>query len=316
MAGRFPTIARRSGPGDPWFRLGELEVTTSAIVPIIFLFSVLMYGVKKSVLERFWFVTPLVTDGEVWRILTWPLSMFGAPSIWDVASAAMFWYFGSQLEREIGRVRFLLYVALLTIVPAMLSLPFALAIGGISLLELFVLVGWALANRNAKFFFGIPAPVLAGVFVVITMINYSGSGAFGGVVFVAVGALLSPLLLRSFGLLSDLPQIPVIPGVAALATKLAGDGRTSTGVRAPSRRRAGTAGRSAASNGKRKLQGLPPLREDQKVIQGPWPTGPISQGEVDRLLDKIADEGIDSLSSEERRLLDDASRRLRQRHDE
>jgi hypothetical protein len=56
------------------------------------------------------------------------------------------------------------------------------------------------------------------------------------------------------------------------------------------------------------------------VTQGPWsspsgstPAGPsrLEQAELDVLLDKIGQSGIDSLSKEERRRLDELSRRMR-----
>uniref|UniRef100_UPI0012FC0272 rhomboid family intramembrane serine protease n=1 Tax=Sedimentibacter sp. B4 TaxID=304766 RepID=UPI0012FC0272 len=45
----------------------------------------------------------LVVAGQAWRIATWPL----ANTIWVVLSAIILWYFGTELERLIGRLRML-----------------------------------------------------------------------------------------------------------------------------------------------------------------------------------------------------------------
>ena len=45
-------------------------------------------------------------DGEVWRLVTWPL--VNPPNrIWVVITLAFFWFVGHRIEDEIGRVRFL-----------------------------------------------------------------------------------------------------------------------------------------------------------------------------------------------------------------
>ena len=55
------------------------------------------------------------------------------------------------------------------------------------------------------------------------------------------------------------------------------------------------------------------------VVSGPWAPPSASaasdQFEVDRLLDKISAQGIDSLSADERRRLKEASERLRRERD-
>jgi hypothetical protein len=165
----------------------------------------------------------------------------------------------------------------------------------------------------------IPAPALAIVFVVVEMLRFSGHQVLGGVVFVFVGAVLSPILLRSFGMLSDLPQIPAVPLLAKLVSpsRRTGKARTTGPRRAPgsgmgSKRPVdGPPRTSRPSTARTKAKGSDP----STVVQGPWDAKPVDQRELDRLLDKIAAQGIDSLSADERKMLDEASRRLRERRD-
>jgi hypothetical protein len=42
---------------------------------------------------------------------------------------------------------------------------------------------------------------------------------------------------------------------------------------------------------------------------GPVPEDPRLEGEIDRILDKISEHGLDSLTPEEEKILDEASRR-------
>ncbi|MGD2134923.1 MAG: rhomboid family intramembrane serine protease [Gemmatimonadales bacterium] len=56
----------------------------------------------------------------------------------------------------------------------------------------------------------------------------------------------------------------------------------------------------------------PVQEEEPQAAVAPAPTEPApEQDEVDRLLDKISESGLDSLTPDERRLLDDVSRQLR-----
>ena len=62
-------------------------------------------------------------------------------------------------------------------------------------------------------------------------------------------------------------------------------------------------------------------RAEPTVVEGPWgiastvpnPTSLADQAELDSLLDKIAATGMDSLSGDEKRRLNDLSKKLRKR---
>ena len=92
-------------------------------------------------------------------------------------------------------------------------------------------------------------------------------------------------------------------------------GSSEPSVRAPRRGRRGspTRGSRPGRRGGRRRQG-----QGGTVTQGPWsspaghPAGPsrLEQAELDVLLDKIGQSGIDSLSKEERRRLDELSRKI------
>ena len=74
------------------------------------------YAISPSALSNLGFVPELVRDGELWRLITWPIAT--DPSIWAVISLAFFWIFGHRIEEMIGRVRFTRLIAILVVFPA------------------------------------------------------------------------------------------------------------------------------------------------------------------------------------------------------
>jgi hypothetical protein len=126
-----------------------------------------------------------------------------------------------------------------------------------------------------------------------------------GILFLFVTLATAAIASRSMGLLSSLPWIPAVP-----------IGRSS------GKRHHGSAKRSGRS-AKRKSGG-------GEVVAGPWPatrSGPSSssrlpqpppasnadQVELDALLDKISERGMDGLTSDEKRRLNELSKRMRNR---
>ena len=107
---------------------------------------------------------------------------------------------------------------------------------------------------------------------------------------------------RQLGLLDNLEFIPRIPAVAPRASRSpygeVGGGRSGGTKR----------GRGKGRKAKGKRSGT--------VVAGPWggePTGPspLEQAELDVLLDKIGEGGLDSLNKMERKRLDELSRKMR-----
>jgi hypothetical protein len=124
----------------------------------------------------------------------------------------------------------------------------------------------------------------------------AGNRNGAGLVFLLVLLATAGLAARSFGLATQLPWIPKLPMPGA------GSGRKSS----PKRRRSGGTTTKARSR--------------QTVVEGPWaspgstlpsPDAAAAQAELDVLLDKISAGGLDSLTSDEKRRLNDLSKRLR-----
>ena len=75
MPGRFNlSFPGRRDHDDPWFRVGTVDVTTAVLVPALCVLSMLIWAVDPSLLAHLDLWPPDVRNGQVWRIVTWPLA--------------------------------------------------------------------------------------------------------------------------------------------------------------------------------------------------------------------------------------------------
>jgi membrane associated rhomboid family serine protease len=330
----------RRGPGDPWFQIGTVDVTTSVLIPLIMVVVWVAGAVDAKILNVLWLSRAVYRVGFVWQLVTWPFASLA--SVNGAIGLFFFWSFGRILEGQLGPLRFLKMLGLITVVTgvaallldlvtsnpgallallarsntqvltALSSARFLPIVVGPSLVALGVAVAVSLEFPGIRAFFGIPIRFLVGAFVAIEALQTLGDRYRIHLAHLAIAIAVSVLALRSFGLGSELPAwIPHVPLPASW-----------TGLRSSPSRNRGASGPSKL-RGKR-LGG-------NSVVTGPWgekgtgtaspsaaPSGRSSamtradREEVDRLLDKIAQEGMGSLSSDEKAQLEDASRRLRE----
>ncbi len=286
MTGRFQLNFPEPRPRDGWFKLGGFDITTTALLVGLGVLSMFAYAISPSSLNKLGFVPELVRDGELWRLVTWPIAT--DPSIWALISLAFFWIFGHRIEEMLGRTRFTRLIVILVVFPAVVVTVLGVSRGGavgIGLLGTAMLVIFAADQPNAPFFFGIPAWVIAVIFVALDVLQYVGNRWWGVLMQLLLTCALALVVMRQFGELRE--TMGFIP-------QFAGDKKSSSGAR------------SSAKPGRRKKQ----TRDfDRVVTQGPWngPT-PSDQAEMDRLLDKMNSVG---LSDAERKRLTELGKRLR-----
>jgi membrane associated rhomboid family serine protease len=285
VTGRFQLNFPEPRPRDGWFKLGGFDVTTTALLVGLGVLSMFAYAISPSALSKLAFVPEFVRDGELWRLVTWPIAT--EPSIWAVISLAFFWIFGHRIEDMVGRTRFTRMIVIMIVLPAIVVTVLGISNGGavgIGLLGTAMLCIFAADQPNAPFFFGIPAWVIAVIFVALDVLQYVGNRWWGVLVQLLLTCALGLVVMRQFGELREtMGFIPQFMG-----------GSKSKSV-----------GRASAP-AKRKKQS----RDfDRVVTQGPWsgPT-PGDQAEMDRLLDKMNSVG---LSDTERKRLSELGKRLR-----
>lgn len=299
-----------------WFRIGQVDVTTSTLVVGLCAISLILTTVNSGV-----FYEPFVLDGfavrrgELWRLITWPIASY--PDIWLVISGAIFFMLGNQLEMDLGRKRMAWLLALQTVVPAAVGTLYAVADAGVNggvaassvqYLTTALLIIFVLRYPQARTFFNLPLWGLLAVFEGITAMQLIAARAWPFLVFFLSTLAVAALIARAFDL-TEFTQIPKIP----LPQFITGDPYAKANrarARANKKQQTRNPGGHKPSNpfSRNAPADVIPIRPE------PRPEARLSreaQAEMDRLLDKISATGMDSLSAAERAQLDALSRQLR-----
>lgn len=287
------------GSDDGWFRLGRIEVTTTVLVVVISIASIIEWafeGNNGPVQTNLTLDPDSVLNGQVWRLLTWPVAYPTGLGLFGIIAIALFWYFGTEIEALLSKKKMawflgvvtvglgLLWVGLVELTPIGNGIGTAVfALSGIGQLELMVLLLFIAEYPNRRFFFNIPGWVIGVVIVGISMLEYVGNRQWLLLVNFALGMVLTALVARSMGLLAEVRGVPRVA------------------VRRKPR----------AKKQKKRSSG-------PTVVQGPWQPAegaPVSrdQAALDALLDKIHAHGMDSLTDQEREQLMVLRDRLRRR---
>ncbi len=288
---------------DPWFRVGQLAVTTTVIISamsVAYMFVWAFEGFSRPITTKLMLysgsVYGSVGGGEIWRLVTWPIPT--EPSLWTLLLVAVFWMLGSQLEALMGRMRFTFFLGVLTVVPAlvMTALEFTDIYGlayGLRYVELGVLIAFATHYSSARFWPGIPAWALAWIIVGMAMLQAISNQRRYELVLTVTMAALAPLVLRALGHAEQHEWLPKLP----LPARLSGQPHR----RPPPRQHRRPQPRRTH------LSSVPP--------PPPPPADVAAQAKIDALLDKMSEHGLESLTEAERRALEDLSKRLRDRRD-
>lgn len=226
------------------------------------------------------FTSRAVLDGEVWRVLTYGL--WNPPSLGFAIDMVMLVWFGREVERIVGRAKFLsLYVGIYLIPPVLftaLAQVFPDAFSG-QPGSLAIFVAFATLHPNAPIFFALLAKWVAVILVGLYTLMALGERNWQRLISLWATTGFAFAFIRHQQGAFSLPRFSF-----------------------PRRRR------------KPQLRVLPDLPAKKPVpaaVSAPPPSA--SMAEVDALLDKIAQHGIGSLTAKERAKLDAARRELKKR---
>lgn len=251
-----------------------------AAVFVITMIVTAVIGSDAALGSMLMFTSADVLAGEVWRVLTYGL--WNPPSLRFAIDMVMLVWFGREVERILGRAKFLLMYAGIYLIPpllfTLLGRLFPNAIAG-QPGSLAIFVAFATLHPNAPIFFTLLAKwvalILVGLFTLIALGQrnwqmlislWATTGFAYAYIRHQQGAFSLPQF--SFPRPRRKPQLRVLPDLPAKKT-----------VSAP--------------------------------VTAPAPSA--SMAEVDALLDKIAQHGIGSLTAKERAKLDAARRELKKR---
>lgn len=238
-------------------------------------------------------LTPTEIVPRVWTLVTYMFVHVGVFHL--LFNMLALFFFGPPLEDRWGSNEFIKFYLIAGLGGALLSLVFpSYSIAGASGAVYGVLVAFAYYwPDNPIYFWGI-FPVKAKwlvAFIVGLDLFYAVSGGGGGVARLAHlgGALAAFLYLKS-------PWAPPAWGQVAPSTGSSRSWNPFAGLRLPGRPKSGDAAKTVTAP--------TPARKSNRELHE-------DLDEVDRILDKISEGGMASLTEEERRRLDDASRNFR-----
>jgi membrane associated rhomboid family serine protease len=325
----------------PWFEIGTLQVTTTILVLLVWAVTVVIFAIEpvdKPIMQGMALIPDDVATGEVWRLFTWPWSHSGF-GLFDIINAAVFWLFGTELEKQIGRKPFAILIGssilIIGLVATILSvaLPGDTVLADLELITLTVVLLYIAEHPTRPFFFGIPAWAIGAVIVAIEVVNDLAYRDWIRLLSVVIAAALIALVARKLQLLTMYDKVPDLAFPGRKNREGSGGGRAER-----KRRKGNTSGLSdvARSSGLGGDQGTKKRggslwgkrKEDEpaEIVQMPQPQPrrrpPIDTKlpevsaddlALDALLDKIADGGLDALTPAERQELTDLRERRRSR---
>ena len=106
MPGRYEFSLPARPNRDGWFKIGSLDVTTTALLVILAVVSWFWFALDEASLYKLRFNGELVRQGEVWRLATWPLvNPLDDRIIFIVIGLVFFWFVGfGPLRTNTSRV--------------------------------------------------------------------------------------------------------------------------------------------------------------------------------------------------------------------
>ncbi len=294
----FQSPFSRGAGGDPWFTLGSVAVTTTVAVTGLGVLGILLVvaeGGIGTVSQALILRNSALTGGQLWRLVTWfipPDSDF----FWALLGLLFFYMIGTQFEGMLGRKPYAALLGALILITGFLGVVAGTIVGteafefGLSLPFLGLAAGFAAAMPQARSFFGIPFWVLVAFIFVVRLLGILASRGLPDLVMLLASGAIGLIGTRSLGFAPSVEWIPTVP-VPAFVTGESAPRRQS----APKRRR--------ARNKSNHLQAVPP------------PTNAASDAEIDALLDQVSEQGLESLTKEQKRRLEQHSKDMRKRRE-
>jgi len=253
-----------------WWRghaIYTAHVVAAGLVVAMIVTSLALFAGANGVLGALGFSSAAVLRGEVWRILSYGL--VNPPSIGFALDVVMLIWFGREVEKALGRARFLALCASIYLLKPL----FFTAAG--------VWLGTAFSGAALAFpLFVAFATLFPGVPLLFNIL-----AKWAAVALVGIQALVA-LAARRWDLLAELA---VGCGFAHLFVRLHRGGFEWPKLRWPRRRTV--------------VRSVGPVRA---AVVPPAPPPRAGMAEVDALLDKIAQSGIHSLTRDERARLEAA----------
>jgi membrane associated rhomboid family serine protease len=168
----------RSGNNGPLFWLGDQPIYTTGVLialhSLAFVLAALAQatGLSASLFELALSTRSVLEEGKVWQIVTYP--WLHRLSYWFPLEMLMLYWFGQEVEKSLGRQRYLLLYASLIVFPALLIVGVSwlnpawdIMVSGSDTMHFSLFVAFAALFPSAELMFGINAKWFALTLVTI-----------------------------------------------------------------------------------------------------------------------------------------------------
>lgn len=303
----FQSPFSRGAGADPWFTVGNVPVTTTVGATALGALGILLFvaeGASGAITDNLVLSRDAILGGQLWRFFTHTIppdnSIFFA-----IIGLVFFYMIGSQFETMMGRRAFAGLFFTLLLIPAVLGVATALLVGGgipnfgLSLIFLGVAAGFAAALPQAKSFFGIPFWGLVAFIFVLQLLSLLTTRSLAGLVMLGATGVIGLVVTRSLGF----SNVEWIPAVKLPAVVTGGANASTQRTSSSPKKRSKRFGRKKKSGGN--LRAVP--------------TGPAassaSEAEIDALLDQVSEQGMGSLTKQQKQSLERHAQEMRKRRD-
>lgn len=197
---------------EPIFYINNFPVDATAALTAAHIFTMLFCVIATATGNNAWLQHIVCTpasfaQGHVWNFFTYPFYHdIAKEHIWFAIEMLMFFWFGRELERTIGRKNFcVLYLLLIFLPPLVLFFtipltgPFLLA--GSNTLHFTIFLGYAMIFPGARFFFGFTAKWVGITFAGISTLVYLSQQNWVGFtqLWSSIAAIWGALILMGLG---------------------------------------------------------------------------------------------------------------------
>jgi len=279
------------GSYAPLTYVGKFPVDTTTIIVVAHIVTMILSTIaltamsgnmqEKYILLFQWFGYDgaSILQGKFWTILTYPfLHNIAAEHVFFAVELFLFFMFGREVERYIGRYAYVWFYSLLVIVPAIAVGLMSFVLGteylaGSRAIHFAVFIGFVTIYPNVQFFFGLIAKWMALGFFAIYTLSFLASHDWQGLVYLWSTCGLAYFLLRSAGVGGGFSWFQTIEGWKEQRHE----------------------------------------RRVQKRIEAYEQEEAEKEQSVDAILEKISNQGMNSLTPHERNLLNRASKDLHQK---
>jgi len=300
----FQSPFSRGAGSDPWFTVGNVAVTTTVAFTALGVLGILLFVIEGgfgTVLGSLVLSQNAILGGELWRFFTYTIPP-DSGFFFAILSLIFFFMIGSQFEGMLGRRAFTGLTGSLLLIPAVLGVVVAILLDqgvpqfGLSMVFLGIAAGFGAAMPQARSFFGIPFWVLIAFIFVIQLLSVLASRNVPGLVMLVTTGAIGLIVTRSLGF-SNVEWIPAVP----LPGFVSGD--PSTAAAQPKKQKRAKRKRGRKNKGGASLSSVP--------------TGATaaSEAEIDALLDQVSDQGMGSLTKQQKQTLERHAKEMRKRRD-